>query len=328
MSPRVTYSAHTLDARRRSAPRRPPAAAAAAGPRARGHRRSAVLVLPARDAPGRRGPRPVLRRLRARGGRRRPRGGRAPRHPGAAPDARAVARPGRRRLGVVVGFPLLTSLALRPRRLARTAPCVVGMLPAVTAAWAVLRAGERPSRPVLGWRPAPACGRARLRPHAGRRPASAPPTLELLAAVVLCALGYAEGGALVARARRRADVCWALVLALPLTLRRPRSPRGTAGGARGHHAWLGFAYVSTISMFLGFFVWYAGPGARRRGQGGQIQLAPAAADARAGRRSILGEHVEPADRRSARLAVLSASWRPSARGSCGWIRRSDRVRPT
>ncbi|HWT93525.1 MAG TPA: DMT family transporter, partial [Solirubrobacteraceae bacterium] len=43
-------------------------------------------------------------------------------------------------------------------------------------------------------------------------------------------------------------------------------------GDAGAHAWLGFAYVSLFSMFLGFFAWYAGLARGGVARVGQIQL--------------------------------------------------------
>jgi drug/metabolite transporter (DMT)-like permease len=41
----------------------------------------------------------------------------------------------------------------------------------------------------------------------------------------------------------------------------------------GATAWLGFAYVSLFSMFLGFFAWYAGLARGGVARIGQVQLA-------------------------------------------------------
>ena len=78
-------------------------------------------------------------------------------------------------------------------------------------------------------------------------------------------------------------------------------------------AWLGFAYVSVISMFLGFFAWYAGLARGGVAKIGQVQLAqPVLSLVWAA--LILGESRRPAPRSLAALAVSPAWWRPSARG--------------
>jgi drug/metabolite transporter (DMT)-like permease len=91
--------------------------------------------------------------------------------------------------GVVIGFPLLTSLALHHRTAAHGA-IVVGLVPAATAVMAVLRAGERPS--AAFWL-ASAAGTAAVLVFAFVSGAGAlrGTDVELLLAVVLVALGYA-----------------------------------------------------------------------------------------------------------------------------------------
>jgi drug/metabolite transporter (DMT)-like permease len=174
-------------------------------------------------------------------------------------------------LGVVLGFPLFTSLALQ-RLPASHGAVFVGMLPAATALAAVLRAGEHPS--ARFWA-AGAAGLAAVLAFALTRGGGALglPDLELLVAVVLCALGYAEGGRLSRELGGARTICWALVLSLPVTT----VGAGIAVSSHGAHgaatAWLGFAYVSVISMFLGFFAWYAGLARGGVAKIGQVQLA-------------------------------------------------------
>jgi drug/metabolite transporter (DMT)-like permease len=173
--------------------------------------------------------------------------------------------------GVVVGFPLLTTLALQTAGAAHGA-VVIAVLPAATAAVAVLRAGERPS-PAF-WAAALAglaivAGYALVREHGALTGADA----LLLAAVAACALGYAEGGALARELGGAQTICWALVLAAA-----PSAAIAAVAAARpGLHApagsWLGFAYVSAISMFLGFFAWYAGLARGGVARVSQLQLA-------------------------------------------------------
>ena len=174
-------------------------------------------------------------------------------------------------LGVVVGFPLFTSLALRDLPASHGA-VVVGMLPAATAVAAVLRAGERPTRAF--WL-ASAAGLAAVLAFALTRGGGdlGAPDLELLAAILLCALGYAEGGRLSRELGGARTICWALVLSLPMTVVITGVALGHDGAHAGATAWLGFAYVSVISMFLGFFAWYAGLARGGVAKIGQVQLA-------------------------------------------------------
>ncbi|MCU7730487.1 DMT family transporter [Actinoplanes sp. KI2] len=176
-------------------------------------------------------------------------------------------------LGVVVGFPLFTSLALTSETAAHGA-VVVTVLPALTAIFAVLRAGERP-RPAF-WAASAGGVLAVLTflitsgaVH-GRLSAA---DLYLLAAVVLCGLGYAEGGALARELGGARTICWSLILALPATLPIALVAAFRHPPAAGGEAWAGFGYVTVVSMFLGFFAWYAGLARGGIAQVGQIQLA-------------------------------------------------------
>jgi drug/metabolite transporter (DMT)-like permease len=174
-------------------------------------------------------------------------------------------------LGVVVGFPLLTSLALHDLP-ASHGSVVVGVLPAGTAIAAVLLAGERPTRAF--WL-ASAVGLAAVLAFALTRGGGdlGAPDLELLAAVILCALGYAVGGRLSRELGGACTICWALMLSLPVTITVATIAVAENGAHAGATAWLGFAYVSLISMFLGFFAWYAGLACGGVAKIGQVQLA-------------------------------------------------------
>jgi drug/metabolite transporter (DMT)-like permease len=173
-------------------------------------------------------------------------------------------------LGVVVGFPLCTSLALAHAP-ASHAIVVVGLLPAVTAVMAVARAGERPPPTFWG---ACAVGVAAVLAFAVAEGAGRPQPADalLLAAVALAGLGYAEGGRLAREIGGSRVICWALLLAAPL-LAAPVAVAVARGGlAAGPGAWAGFAYVSVVSMFLGFFAWYRGLALGGVARVGQVQL--------------------------------------------------------
>ena len=173
-------------------------------------------------------------------------------------------------LGVVVGFPICTALALQHVPAVHGA-VVVGLLPAATAVMAVLRAGERP--PPMFWL---AClvGVVAVLIFAAAQGAGRPQPADglLLAAVCLAAIGYAEGGRMARDLGGWRVICWALVLATPVLL----APVGIAvadeGLSAGWGAWLGFAYVSVVSMFLGFFAWYRGLVLGGVARVGQVQL--------------------------------------------------------
>jgi drug/metabolite transporter (DMT)-like permease len=188
-------------------------------------------------------------------------------------------RPQRRQLrslavivaGVVVGFPLFTSLALEVETAAHGA-IVIAILPAATAVAAVARAHERPGKAF--WLAASA-GLVAVVAFVATQGVSGPQLgdLFLLAAVALCALGYAEGGVLSRALGGPQTICWALVLAAPLTGVVAAVAADLTGLHAGATAWLGFAYVSVVSMFLGFFAWYAGLARGGVARIGQVQLA-------------------------------------------------------
>lgn len=174
-------------------------------------------------------------------------------------------------VGIVVGFPLFTSLALTTQTSAHSA-VVIAVLPMCTAIWAVVRASERP--PLAFWLSSGAgllAVLAFVATGGGFSGSLSLADVYLLVAVVLCGLGYAEGGALSRELGGARTVCWALVVSLPVTL--PISLYTADFSRATGVVWLSFAYVALISMFLGFFAWYAGLAAGGVAKIGQIQLA-------------------------------------------------------
>jgi len=177
-------------------------------------------------------------------------------------------------VGIVVGFPLSTSLALETQTSAHGAVVIAG-LPMATAVWAVARAGEHP-RP--GFWLASGLGFVAVLTFVftsggvsgGFELADA----YLLVGVVLCGLGYAQGGAMARELGGARVVCWALVMSLPVTLPITVISGVSAGFAKADaSSWLGFGYVTVVSMFLGFFAWYAGMARGGVAKVGQVQLA-------------------------------------------------------
>lgn len=159
--------------------------------------------------------------------------------------------------GVVLGFPLFTSLAMRHVQ-AVHASVIIGVLPLATAAAGAYLNRQRPSN---GFWTCAALGSALVVGFAILRSGSTglalhPADLLLLAATGCAALGYAHGGRLSQRMRADHVICWALLLALPLTLPVALWTRPQATIAAS--AWWAFAYVSVFSMWIGFFAWYRG----------------------------------------------------------------------
>jgi len=172
--------------------------------------------------------------------------------------------------GVVFGFPLFTSIALTATDASHGA-VVVALLPAATALAAVARAGERPGPAfwlAAGAGLAVVLAFVLVEAAGGFTAADA----LLLLATATCAVGYAEGGALARELGGARTICWALVLSLPATLPVAAVAVASTGLSAGAPALAGFVYVSAVSMFLGFFAWYAGLARGGVARVGQVQL--------------------------------------------------------
>jgi drug/metabolite transporter (DMT)-like permease len=158
-------------------------------------------------------------------------------------------------LGVVIGFPLFSSLALRTVS-ASHAAVIGGILPLVTAGFGASLMHERPRWPYWLWA---VIGAVLVSGFAISRASGAAQWADgwMLLAVSLCGLGYAEGARLARELGSWRVICWALVLSAPFLL-LPVWWQRPVQFDLGWRVWGGFAYVSLISMFLGFFVWYRG----------------------------------------------------------------------
>jgi drug/metabolite transporter (DMT)-like permease len=160
-------------------------------------------------------------------------------------------------LGVVFGFPLCTSIAMRHVE-AVHASVIVGVLPLATAAVGAWLHGQRPSN---GFWLCAGLGTALVVSFAILRSgqsglALAAADLLLLLAMACAAVGYGVGAQLSARMRPEFVICWALALSLPVNL--PLALLAWPQTAIKVQAWGAFAYVAVFSMWLGFFAWYRG----------------------------------------------------------------------
>jgi drug/metabolite transporter (DMT)-like permease len=158
--------------------------------------------------------------------------------------------------GVVFGFPLFTSVAMRHVE-AVHASVIVGVLPLATALVGALLHRQRPS---AGFWVCAALGSGLVVAFAVIR-SGAGLTLHLadvllLAGMGCAAVGYGYGARLSQRMRAEHVICWALVIALPLTL--PLASWARPAGPMPASAWAGFGYVAVFSMWIGFFAWYRG----------------------------------------------------------------------
>lgn len=94
----------------------------------------------------------------------------------------------------------------------------------------------------------------------------------MIVAVLLCGLGYAEGGVLSRELGGWQVICWALVMALPVMLIISWFYFPQQLSSIPVSAYFGLAYVSLFSMLIGFFFWYKGLALGGIAKIGQIQL--------------------------------------------------------
>ncbi|MFF4976762.1 DMT family transporter [Streptomyces sp. NPDC001083] len=173
--------------------------------------------------------------------------------------------------GVVVGFPLLTTLALRTSTTAHAA-VVVGLLPLTTALFSALRTGARPSR--LFWGAALA-GAAAVIAFTVQQSGGALTSADayLFGALLICAAGYTEGGRLARVMPGWQVIGWALVLCLPLSLPGALVALSYEPARWSAHSVTGLLWVAVGSQFLGLVVWYRGMAAIGIPKASQLQLA-------------------------------------------------------
>jgi len=173
-------------------------------------------------------------------------------------------------LGIVVGFPLFSALALRTITSAHSL-VFVGLLPLATAVFGTLLGGERPSPAFWGFALLGAAGVAGFALSQDLS-VSLGADLMMLAAIVTCAFGYAEGGRLSRRLGGWQVICWVLVVSLPFSLPLCFALQPASWTGIGWPAWLGLAYVAVFSMLVGFMFWYRGLALGGIAAVGQLQL--------------------------------------------------------
>ncbi|MBD0712284.1 MULTISPECIES: DMT family transporter [unclassified Streptomyces] len=228
--------------------------------------------------------------------------------------------------GVVIGFPLLTTLALRTSTTSHAA-VVVGLLPLTTAIFAALRTGRRPSRTFWG----AAVGGAAvvivftLQQSGG---ALSRGDLYLFGALLVCAAGYTEGGRLARSMPGWQVIGWALVLCLPPMVAGAGVALAVEPVRLSAHGVLGLVWVAAGSTFFGLYVWYRGMASIGIPKASQLQLAQPLLTL-VWSVSLLGETL-PSAAPVAAVAVLlciAATQRSGDRGRHG-ERRAARKRDT
>lgn len=173
-------------------------------------------------------------------------------------------------LCVVVGYPLLTGLALQYVTSVH-AISYVGLLPLSTAIFGVVRGGERP-RPIF-W-VLSAVGSCLVAGFALVNGATSSPIGDglMLAAIIVCGYGYAEGARLSRRLGGWQVISWALVISLPFMLSLSLFNLPMSWTDIRLSSYLSLAYISLFSMLIGFVFWYRGLAQGGIAAVGQVQL--------------------------------------------------------
>ncbi|MCN9240858.1 DMT family transporter [Streptomyces sp. RY43-2] len=193
--------------------------------------------------------------------------------------------------GVVLGFPLLTTLALQTSTTAHAA-VVVGLLPLTTALFSALRTGARPSRTFWG---AAVAGAAAVIAFTVQQSGGALTGADayLFGALLICAAGYTEGGRLARIMPGWQVIGWALVLCLPLAVPGALLALSYEPVRLTAHGVAGVLWVAAGSQFFGLIVWYRGMAAIGIPKASQLQLAQPLLTL-VWSVLLLGEHLTPA----------------------------------
>ncbi|WP_342047566.1 DMT family transporter [Bacillus sp. OTU530] len=158
--------------------------------------------------------------------------------------------------GAVLGFPLLTSWAMKSLPVSHGA-VEVALLPLATTGFAMFRAGEIPS---LKFWVSSVVGSLAVIMYAfhlgfGQLQLA---DLALLAAVLILGLSYAEGGRLAKELGSWQVIAWAIMIGAPFFI----IPVGLNLTTEMIHAplqaWVSFIYLAVVSQFLAYVAWYSG----------------------------------------------------------------------
>ena len=214
--------------------------------------------------------------------------------------------------GVVFGFPIFSAIAMRTAPASHSA-VVLGALPLATALMSTIFAGERPSPTFWGWS---ILGSALVIAFAlvdgGVELHSA--DLLLILAVLAASMGYAAGGQLSRKLGGWQVICWALIVALPISLPITLYLARNITGQESLVGWGCFAYMSFMSQLLGFFAWNKGLATGGVAKVGQVQLLQSFISLLAAA-TILGETI------SARMIVFALLV-----AACVWFGRNAQVK--
>ena len=173
-------------------------------------------------------------------------------------------------LGVVYGFPLFVSLAMKTLPSAHGG-IVLGVLPLATAVVGALRFNERPS--LAFWITA-VMGSLLVIIYASLNGSGGLSSEDwlLFVAIASASIGYSEGGKLSEEMSSVEVISWALVLTLPINIFLTYQYIDFEISTVSTSAIISFVYVGLISMYIAFFFWYRGIALGGVARVGQVQL--------------------------------------------------------
>ena len=204
-------------------------------------------------------------------------------------------------VGVVIGFPLASSWAVRFVPSAHAA-VINALLPLTTAIGGAIANRQRPS--ALFW--LAACGGSAT--VFGYLFITNGITIEagdalMLIAVAIATLGYVAGGNMSRVIGSWQTICWANVIAAPFLVIPVWSRVAMFGIQASTTSWGAFLYLGCISMFLGFFAWYRGLALGGIARVSQVQLVQAFLTV-LWAALLLGESISPLMIAAASLVVI------------------------
>lgn len=173
-------------------------------------------------------------------------------------------------LGVIFGFPILTTIAMEEGSSAHGA-VILGMMPLATTVIGVIRFKERPS---LGFWLVSILGAGLVVVYALLKNSGSFTYIDVLLVLggICACVGYVEGGELSRKMSPPQVISWALVISLPVNLVATYFSFNTAYWDASSFTWMSFFYLGLFPMYLGFFFWYGGLAIGGIARVSQVQL--------------------------------------------------------
>lgn len=172
--------------------------------------------------------------------------------------------------GVVYGFPIFTSLAMKTLPSAHSG-IVLGILPLAMSVIGAIRFHERPSKAF--WITA-ICGTLLVLVYSliDGSGGLAFGDFWLLLAIITAAIGYSEGGKLAEEMGAIKVISWAMAITLPINIPAAYLVANISLLSIPLDVLASFLYIGLFSAFIGFFFWYRGFALGGVARVGQVQL--------------------------------------------------------